>query len=54
VYLGTQKYPDDGTAESAYVVALDPATGALKWKTQMETDPYAIITSSPVFDSGTL
>jgi polyvinyl alcohol dehydrogenase (cytochrome) len=54
VYVGTQRYPLDGLAESAYVVALDPGTGAVKWKTQMETDPYALITSSPVFDGGSL
>jgi polyvinyl alcohol dehydrogenase (cytochrome) len=54
VYLGTQRNPNDGAGASAFVIALDPATGALKWKTQMETDPYAVITSSPVFDQGSL
>jgi polyvinyl alcohol dehydrogenase (cytochrome) len=34
--------------QAAYVVALDPNTGALKWKTQVETHPAAQITSSPV------
>jgi polyvinyl alcohol dehydrogenase (cytochrome) len=54
VYVGTQRYPVDGQGVSAFVLALDPATGALKWKTQMETDVYAVITSSPVLDAGSL
>jgi polyvinyl alcohol dehydrogenase (cytochrome) len=42
LYLGTQ--------EGAWLLAIDAATGALRWKSQLEspeTDPYARITSSP-------
>lgn len=41
VYIGTQ--------QGAYLLAIDAATGALLWKTQLDTvDPFAMITSSPV------
>ena len=41
VYLGTQ--------EGAWLLAIDAATGALIWKTQLEgADPAAIVTASPV------
>ncbi len=42
VYVGTQ--------EGAWQLAIDAATGALRWKTQLRSpavDPYAIITTSP-------
>jgi polyvinyl alcohol dehydrogenase (cytochrome) len=35
---------------AAWVVAVDRRTGALKWKTQVETHPAAQITGSPVID----
>jgi polyvinyl alcohol dehydrogenase (cytochrome) len=38
-----------GTQEGAWLLAIDAATGALRWKTQLESvDPFAIVTSSPV------
>ncbi|MGE0812315.1 MAG: PQQ-binding-like beta-propeller repeat protein [Vicinamibacterales bacterium] len=45
LYLGTQ--------EGAYLLAIDAATGALRWKTRMEpSDPYAIVTTSPAVHNG--
>jgi len=45
LYLGTQ--------EGAYLLAINAATGALVWKTQLESlDPAAAITSSPVVVNG--
>ena len=45
VYIGTQ--------EGAWLLAIDAATGALIWKTQLEpADPYAIITTSPAVSNG--
>jgi polyvinyl alcohol dehydrogenase (cytochrome) len=53
VIFGTQRNLPDLVRKpgiSAYLIALDPDTGALKWKTQMETHQAALITSSPVLD----
>ena len=36
----------------AIVVAVDAATGALKWKSQVEAFPTAMVTSSPVVYNG--
>jgi polyvinyl alcohol dehydrogenase (cytochrome) len=36
----------------AIVAAVDRTTGALKWQTQVEAHPSAVITSSPVLDRG--
>lgn len=36
----------------AFVVAVDKVSGELIWKTKVESHPAAIITSSPVLDSG--
>jgi polyvinyl alcohol dehydrogenase (cytochrome) len=37
-----------GTQEGAWLLAINAKTGALVWKTELETtDPYAIITTSP-------
>jgi polyvinyl alcohol dehydrogenase (cytochrome) len=36
----------------AYLVGVDTNTGALLWRTKVDTDPYAMITSSPVIDNG--
>jgi polyvinyl alcohol dehydrogenase (cytochrome) len=45
VYLGTQ--------QGAYLLAVNAATGALIWKTQLENlDPHAIITESPAVFNG--
>jgi polyvinyl alcohol dehydrogenase (cytochrome) len=57
VVFGTQRQLSDLVKTpgiGAYLIALDPATGALKWKTQMETHPAALITSSPVLDGNRL
>jgi polyvinyl alcohol dehydrogenase (cytochrome) len=43
-----------GTQTVAYLFAVDPDTGSLKWKTQMDTHPAALITSSPVLDGNRL
>lgn len=44
LYIGTQK--------GAFLLAIDATTGALKWKTQLDTHPLAIDTSSPVVFNG--
>lgn len=36
----------------AIVAAVDRTTGALKWQTQVDPHPAAVVTSSPVFDRG--
>jgi polyvinyl alcohol dehydrogenase (cytochrome) len=36
----------------AYLVGIDAGTGGLLWRTKVDTDPYAMITSSPVIDDG--
>jgi polyvinyl alcohol dehydrogenase (cytochrome) len=42
-----------GVQQGAWMLAIDAKTGALKWKTQIETvDPLAIITSSPTVANG--
>jgi polyvinyl alcohol dehydrogenase (cytochrome) len=49
VYLGTQ--------EGAWLLAISASTGALLWKTQLESataDPFALITSSPTVVGGTV
>jgi polyvinyl alcohol dehydrogenase (cytochrome) len=53
VIIGTQRnLPDLAKTKSpsTYVIALDPSTGAVKWKTLVDTHPAAGITSSPVVD----
>jgi polyvinyl alcohol dehydrogenase (cytochrome) len=42
VYIGTQ-----ATAQGAYLLAINAATGALQWKTVLDPSPYAIISTSP-------
>lgn len=45
LYLGTQ--------EGAYVLGIDAASGALLWKTQVESaDPAAMVTTSPAVANG--
>ncbi len=46
LYFGTQK--------GAYLVAVDRATGALKWVSQMDSHPLAIMTSSPALTGGVI
>ena len=46
VYFGTQL--------GAYMVAVDAKTGALKWHSQIDSHPEAIITSSPAVAGGVL
>jgi len=44
-----------GLASSpAIMFALDQATGALVWQTTLDTNPYALVTSSPALDKGVL
>ncbi len=37
-----------------YVVAVDRFTGALKWSTQVDAHPAAVVTSSPLLENGKL
>ena len=37
-----------GTQIGAWVVAVDSATGGLRWKTQLDADGFALVTQSPV------
>jgi polyvinyl alcohol dehydrogenase (cytochrome) len=37
-----------GAASGAYLFAVRAATGALAWKTELDTSPVAVVTSSPV------
>ncbi len=41
-----------GTQEGARLLAINASTGTLVWKTQLETDPYAILSTSPVVNGG--
>lgn len=42
-----------GTQEGAWLLAIDAKSGALLWKTRLETaDPYAIVTTSPSVHNG--
>jgi polyvinyl alcohol dehydrogenase (cytochrome) len=36
----------------AYLVGINASTGALLWRTKVATDPYAVITGSPVIANG--
>jgi polyvinyl alcohol dehydrogenase (cytochrome) len=47
VYIGTL-----ATASGAYLLAIDKATGALRWKTQLDTHPLSVDDSSPVVFDG--
>jgi polyvinyl alcohol dehydrogenase (cytochrome) len=46
VYIGDQN--------GAHLLAIDAATGALKWSTQLDTHPLAILTESPVVVDGVI
>jgi polyvinyl alcohol dehydrogenase (cytochrome) len=41
-----------GDREGALVFALEAGSGQLRWRTKVEGDPLAIITSSPIVDDG--
>jgi polyvinyl alcohol dehydrogenase (cytochrome) len=41
-----------GTQQGAYTLAIDARTGALRWKTQLDTHPLAIISSSATVYDG--
>jgi len=41
-----------GTQKGAYELAFDKNTGSLLWKQQLDSNPNAIITQSPVIDNG--
>jgi polyvinyl alcohol dehydrogenase (cytochrome) len=46
-----------GTQEGAWLLAISAKTGALLWKTQLESpqaDPYALVTTSPTVSGGTV
>jgi polyvinyl alcohol dehydrogenase (cytochrome) len=43
VYIGSQM-----TASGAYLLAINTRDGSLKWKTQLDSHPFAVDTSSPV------
>jgi polyvinyl alcohol dehydrogenase (cytochrome) len=43
-----------GTQQGAYLVAIDKSTGALRWVSQMDTHPLAIITASPAVKDGVI
>lgn len=43
-----------GTQQGAWLLAIDATTGALKWKTQLDSHPYAIDTGSPIVSQGVL
>jgi len=38
--------------QSAYVVALNPRTGAKLWSTKVDKDPATVVTASPTVDNG--
>jgi polyvinyl alcohol dehydrogenase (cytochrome) len=46
LYIGTQK--------GAYLLAINADTGALKWRTQLDTHPLAVETQSPVVYHGSV
>jgi polyvinyl alcohol dehydrogenase (cytochrome) len=43
-----------GSTPCGYVVSIDRATGALKWATQVDAHPTAVVTSSPLLEDGKL
>jgi polyvinyl alcohol dehydrogenase (cytochrome) len=43
-----------GAPGVAYVVSIDRFTGALRWATQVDAHPAAVITSSPLLENGKL
>ncbi|MEU5313631.1 PQQ-binding-like beta-propeller repeat protein [Streptomyces sp. NPDC021562] len=43
-----------GTQQGAWLLAIDTTNGALRWKTQLDSHPYAIDTASPIVYRGVL
>jgi polyvinyl alcohol dehydrogenase (cytochrome) len=43
-----------GSQAGAYLFALDRKTGDLRWKTQLDTHPTAVVTQSPTVHNGTV
>jgi polyvinyl alcohol dehydrogenase (cytochrome) len=43
-----------GVATSPTMIALDQNSGAVVWRTTLDTNPFAVITSSPVLEDGRL
>jgi polyvinyl alcohol dehydrogenase (cytochrome) len=41
-----------GTQEGAYMLAINAANGALRWRTQLDSFKYAIDTGSPIVNNG--
>ena len=41
-----------GTQKGAFLLALDKATGAVRWRTQVDANGFAILTQSPVVRNG--
>jgi polyvinyl alcohol dehydrogenase (cytochrome) len=55
LYLGTQRastHHPAGSPTSGYLLAVDAATGQLRWKTQLDSHPEATDTASPVVYRG--
>jgi polyvinyl alcohol dehydrogenase (cytochrome) len=38
----------------AYLMGIDAGTGTLLWRTQVDSNPYAVVTGSPVIDGGVI
>jgi polyvinyl alcohol dehydrogenase (cytochrome) len=49
---GTLGSSTSAAANGAYMFAVDAGTGALRWKTKVDSDPAAIVTSSAVISGG--
>jgi len=47
VYIGTL-----ATASGAYLLAIDESSGALRWKTQLDSHPFSVDDSSPIVFDG--
>ncbi len=52
VIFGLSRGSSTSLQSFAIVVAVDRATGALKWQTKVDAHPAAVITSSPVIQDG--
>lgn len=51
LFIGTGTQ-DNANLAGAYVVSIDAQTGKELWKTEVDADPAAIVTSSPTVDNG--
>ncbi|MFE9370442.1 PQQ-binding-like beta-propeller repeat protein [Streptomyces sp. NPDC006711] len=43
-----------GTQQGAWMLAVNTKTGALRWKAQLDTHPYAVDTAAPIVHQGVL